>query len=170
MSTSSSSDGYEYGNWLHYVADSNFGIPEECPCGSAIIVQICTEAASIPKKFFVCKDFKVSCNLAYNCPCSFPRFKCPFKSYFQDDGLHRKQEWTTAIEDETRRLKKTVEEHDSSLRSLGAHDYRVQRIAQDVERNDANIAYRGFEIHEIEKVLKQHAEEIAYLKGIIEKL
>ncbi|KAG2268794.1 hypothetical protein Bca52824_063349 [Brassica carinata] len=66
-------DGASDVDMLYAVNDSNFGIPDRCPCGSAIIIQISTEAAAIPKKYFVCKDFK-------------------------NDGLHRKQEWT-AIED-----------------------------------------------------------------------
>ncbi|KAG2270537.1 hypothetical protein Bca52824_065092 [Brassica carinata] len=71
MSTSSSSDGASYVDMIYAVNDSNFGIPDRCPCGSAIIIQISTEAAAIPKKYFVCKDFK-------------------------NDGLHRKQEWTAS--------------------------------------------------------------------------
>ncbi|CDY71003.1 BnaAnng35770D [Brassica napus] len=59
MSTSSSSDGASYVDMLYSVNDSNFGIPDRCPCGSAIIIQITTEAAAIPKKYFVCKDFKI---------------------------------------------------------------------------------------------------------------
>nr|VDD51719.1 unnamed protein product [Brassica oleracea] len=64
MSTSSSSDGASYVDMLYAVNDSNFGIPDRCPCGSAIIIQISTEAAAIPKKYFVCKDFKIA-NLGY---------------------------------------------------------------------------------------------------------
>ncbi|CAF1805074.1 unnamed protein product [Brassica napus] len=53
MSTSSSSDGASHVDMLYAVNDSNFGIPDRCPCGSAIIIQISTEAAAIPKKYFV---------------------------------------------------------------------------------------------------------------------
>ncbi|KAG2271081.1 hypothetical protein Bca52824_065636 [Brassica carinata] len=75
MSTSSSSDGASYVDMLYAMNDSNFGIPDRCPCGSAIIIQISTEAVAIPKKYFVCKDFKVSCNLLCNCCLCFQRFK-----------------------------------------------------------------------------------------------
>ncbi|CAN7030589.1 unnamed protein product, partial [Brassica rapa subsp. trilocularis] len=75
MSTSSSSDGASYVDMLYAVNDSNLGIPDRCPCGSAIIIQISTEAAAIPKKYFVCKDFKVSCKLLCNCWLCFQRFK-----------------------------------------------------------------------------------------------
>ncbi|KAF3515012.1 hypothetical protein F2Q69_00006144 [Brassica cretica] len=145
MSTSSSSDGASYVDMLYAVNDSNFGIPDHCPCGSAIIIQISTEAAAIPKKYFVCKDFK-------------------------NDGLHRKQEWTAAIEDETRRLKKTVDDHESRIRSLGRVEYRIDRIDEDAQKNDGEIANLGYQIHEMEKVLKKNTEEIALLKEIIEKL
>ncbi|CAF1932572.1 unnamed protein product [Brassica napus] len=145
MSTSSSSDGASYVDMLYAVNDSNFGIPDRCPCGSAIIIQISTEAAAIPKKYFVCKDFK-------------------------NDGLHRKQEWTAAIEDETRRLKKTVDDHESRIRSLGRVEYQIDRIDEDAQKNDGEIANLGYQIHEMEKVLKKNTEEIALLKEIIEKL
>nr|VDC96140.1 unnamed protein product [Brassica rapa] len=145
MSTSNSSDGASYVDMLYAVNDSNFGIPDRCPCGSAIIIQISTEAAAIPKKYFVCKDFK-------------------------NDGLHRKQEWTAAIEDETRRLKKTVDDHESRIRSLGRVEYRIDRIYEDAQKNDGEIANLGYQIHEMEKVLKKNTEEIALHKEIIEKL
>ncbi|WZZ69709.1 hypothetical protein YC2023_081079 [Brassica napus] len=145
MSTSSSSDGASYVDMLYAVNDSNFGIPDRCPCGSAIIIQISTEAAAIPKKYFVCKDFK-------------------------NDRLHRKQEWTAAIEDETRRLKETVDDHESRIRSLGRVEYRIDRIDEDAQKNDGEIANLGYQIHEMEKVLKKKTEEIALLKEIIEKL
>ncbi|CAN6907081.1 unnamed protein product [Brassica oleracea] len=145
MSTSSSSDGASYVDMLYAVNDSNFGIPDRCPCRSAIIIQISTEAAAIPKKYFVCKDFK-------------------------KDGLHRKQEWTAAIEDETRRLKKTVDDHESMIRSLGRVEYRIDRIDEDAQKNDGEIANLGYQIHKMEKVLKKNTEEIALLKEIIEKL
>ncbi|CDY63276.1 BnaAnng18820D [Brassica napus] len=145
MSTSSSSDGALYVDMLYAVNDSNLGIPDHCPCGSAIIIQISTEAAAIPKKYFVCKDFK-------------------------NDGLHRKQEWTAAIKDETRRLKKTVDDHESRIRSLGRVEYRIDRIDEDAQKNDGENANLGYQIHEMEKVLKKNTEEIALLKEIIEKL
>ncbi|KAG2266082.1 hypothetical protein Bca52824_073161 [Brassica carinata] len=142
MSTSSSSDGASYVDMLYAVNDSNFGIPDRCPCRSAIIIQISTEAAAIPKKYFVCKDFKTGCT---------------------------KQEWT-AIEDETRRLKKTVDDHESMIRSLGRVEYRIDRIDEDAQKNDGEIANLGYQIHKMEKVLKKNTEEIALLKEIIEKL
>ncbi|CAN6889979.1 unnamed protein product [Brassica oleracea] len=114
MSTSSSSDGASYVDMIYAVNDSNFGIPDRCPCGSAIIIQISTEAAAIPKKYFVCKDFK-------------------------NDGLHRKQEWTAAIEDETRRLKKTVDDHESMIRSLGRVEYRIDRIDEDAQKTTVRL-------------------------------
>ncbi|CAN7002900.1 unnamed protein product [Brassica oleracea var. botrytis] len=144
MSTSSSSDGASYVDMLYAMNDSNFGIPDRCPCGSAIIIQISTEEAAIPKKYFVCKDFK-------------------------NDGLHRKQEWTAAIKDETRRLKKTVDDHESRIRSLGRVEYWIDRIDEDAQKNDGEIANLGYQIHEMEKVLKKNTEEIALLKEIIEK-
>jgi len=84
--------------------------------------------------------------------------------------LHRKQEWTAAIEDETRRLKKTVDDHKSRIRSLGRVEYRIDRIDEDAQKNDGEIANLGYQIHEMEKVLKKNTEEIALLKEIIEKL
>ncbi|CAN7047122.1 unnamed protein product [Brassica oleracea var. botrytis] len=109
MSTSSSSDGASYVDMLYAVNDSNFGIPDRCPCGSTIVIQISTEAAAIPKKYFVCKDFK-------------------------NDGLHRKQEWTAAIKEKTRRVKKTVDDHESRIRSLGRVEYRIDRIDEDAQK------------------------------------
>ena len=84
--------------------------------------------------------------------------------------MHRKQEWTAAIEDETRCLKKTVDDHESRIRSLGRVEYRIDRIDEDAQKNDGEIANLGYQIHEMEKVLKKNTEEIALLKEIIEKL
>ncbi|CAN7047051.1 unnamed protein product, partial [Brassica oleracea var. botrytis] len=109
-----SSDGASYVDMLYAMNDSNFGIPDRCPCGSAIIIQISTEAVAIPKKYFVCKDFKT-------------------------DGLHRKQEWTSAVEDETRRLKKTVDDHESRIRSLGRVEYRIDRIDEDAQKTTVRL-------------------------------
>ncbi|KAG2288986.1 hypothetical protein Bca52824_048590 [Brassica carinata] len=139
MSTSSSSDGASYVDMLYAVNDSNFGIPDRCPCGSVIIIQISTVAAAIPKKYF-------------------------------NDGLHKKQEWTAAIEDETRHLKKTVDDHKSRIRSLGRVEYQIDRIDEDAQKNDGEIANLGYQIHEMDKVLKKNTGEIALLKEIIAKL
>ncbi|KAG2314364.1 hypothetical protein Bca52824_017486 [Brassica carinata] len=56
----SDSDGTSYMEMVYFVNDSDFGIPERFPCGSQIIIQISTEAELIPKKYFVCKDFKAT--------------------------------------------------------------------------------------------------------------
>ncbi|KAG2329859.1 hypothetical protein Bca4012_020616 [Brassica carinata] len=104
-----------------------------------------SEAEPIPKKYFVCKDFK-------------------------NDGLHRKKEWTEAIEDETRRLKATVGDNESRMRSLGGLGYWVDGIDKVSQKNDGEIAHLGYQIDEIDKASKKNADEIAQLKAIIEKL
>ncbi|KAG2331403.1 hypothetical protein Bca52824_002583 [Brassica carinata] len=104
---------------VYFANDSDFGIPERCPCGSQIIIQVSIEAKAIPKKYFVCKDFK-------------------------NDGLHRKKEWTEAIEDETRRLKTKVGDNESRMRSLGGLEYRIDGIDKASKKNDGEIAHLGY--------------------------
>ncbi|KAG2330004.1 hypothetical protein Bca52824_001184 [Brassica carinata] len=133
------SDGTSYMELVYFVKDSDFGIPERCPCGSQIIIQISTEAEAIPKKYF-------------------------------NDGLHRKKEWTEAIEDETRRLKTKVGDNESRMRSLGGLEYRIDGIDKASKKNDGEIAHLGYQINEINKASKKNADEIALLKAIIEKL
>ncbi|KAG2312664.1 hypothetical protein Bca52824_024221 [Brassica carinata] len=141
----SDSEGTSYMEMVYLVNDSDFGILERCPCGSQIIIQISTEAGAIPKKYFVCKDFK-------------------------NDGLHRKKEWTEAIEDETRRLKTKVGDNESRMRSLGGLEYRIDGIDKASKKNDGVIAHLSYQIDEIDKASKKNADEIALLKAIIEKL
>ncbi|KAL0885091.1 hypothetical protein Bca101_009073 [Brassica carinata] len=52
------SDGSSYINMVLAVAHSDHGIPDSCPCGSQITVEISKDGADIGKKYFVCKDFK----------------------------------------------------------------------------------------------------------------
>uniref|UniRef100_M4DM25 Uncharacterized protein n=1 Tax=Brassica campestris TaxID=3711 RepID=M4DM25_BRACM len=59
--------------------------------------------------------------------------------FAQNDGLHIKQEWTAAIEDETRRLKETVDDHESMIRSLGRVEYRIDRIDQDAQKTTVGL-------------------------------
>ncbi|KAG2305287.1 hypothetical protein Bca4012_064349 [Brassica carinata] len=139
------SDGTSYMEMIYLVNDSDFGIPEHCPCGSQIIIQISTEAEAIPKKYFVCKDFK-------------------------NNGLHRKKEWTEAIEDETRCLKTKVGDNESRMRSLGGLEYRIDGIDKASQKNDGEIPHLGYQIDEIDKASKKNADEIALLEAIIEKL
>ncbi|KAL0722868.1 hypothetical protein Bca4012_037467 [Brassica carinata] len=131
-------DGSSYINMVYAVNDSNYGIPESCPCGSQITVEISTKEAGIGKKYFVCKDFK-------------------------NDGLHRKKEWNEAIEDETRRLKEKVADNEGRLCSLGVLEYQVDRIDKASQSNDGNIAHLGYQIDGIDKAMKENTDEIAQL-------
>ncbi|KAJ4885537.1 Uncharacterized protein Rs2_35630 [Raphanus sativus] len=160
--TSSDSDGKSYMEMVYFVNDSDFGIPERCPCGSQIIIQISTEAESIPNKYFVCKDFKASSDL--------PNLTVTLWCSLQNDGLHIKKEWTEAIEEETRRLKAKVGENESRMCSLGGLEYRVDGIDRASQKYDGEIAHLGYQIDEIDKASKKNADEIAQLKAIIEKL
>ncbi|KAL0729486.1 hypothetical protein Bca4012_025579 [Brassica carinata] len=102
----SDSDGSSYMNMVLMIAHSDHGIPDSCPCGSQIMVEISKDGADIGKKYFVCKDFK-------------------------DDGLHRKKEWNEAIEDETRRLKDKVAANEAKIRSFGPIEFQVDMIKKD---------------------------------------
>ncbi|KAG2266564.1 hypothetical protein Bca52824_073643 [Brassica carinata] len=136
MSTSSSSDGASYVDMLYAMNDSNFGIPDRCPCGSAIIIQISTETVAIPKKYFVCKDFKKA----------------------RMDRRYRRRNPTLE--------ENAIPSRNDELRSLNIGSIELTKML----KNDGEIANLGYQIHEMEKVLKKNTEEIVLLKEIIEKL
>ncbi|KAL0722832.1 hypothetical protein Bca4012_037431 [Brassica carinata] len=157
----SDSDGSSYMNMVLAVAHSDHGIPDSCPCGSQITVEISKDGADIGKKYFVCKDFKVRCKIQLLIVAF--HYILMQTCYFQDDGLHRKKKWNEAIEDETRRLKDKVAANEAKIRSFGPLEFQVDMIKKDSITNDANIAHLGYQIDEIEKVLKENADDIAQL-------
>ncbi|KAL0702203.1 hypothetical protein Bca4012_058325 [Brassica carinata] len=134
-----------YVDMLHFIANSDYGIPEYCPCGSQIIIKISKAEADVGKKFFVCKDF-------------------------ENDGLHRKKELNGAIEEETRRLRTKVDDNERRIRSLGPLEYKSLRTkVDDNERRIRSLGPLEYKIDEINKT-KKNADEVAQLKEIIKNL
>ncbi|KAG2265457.1 hypothetical protein Bca52824_072536 [Brassica carinata] len=48
-------------------------------------------------------------------------------SYMSNDGLHRKKEWDEAIEEETKKLTRKVDDHKLKIRSLYSIEDRLSR-------------------------------------------
>ncbi|KAL0729352.1 hypothetical protein Bca4012_025445 [Brassica carinata] len=70
-----------------FINDAHHGIPNRCPCGGRMVNEVAADKKfdTLPrKKFFTCDKFEV---LPY-----------------QDDGLHFRQPWVFAIEDEVKGL------------------------------------------------------------------
>ncbi|KAG2328039.1 hypothetical protein Bca4012_037079 [Brassica carinata] len=103
-----------YNDMLFFVADSNNGIPECCPCSGQIFIHISKAGTYIGKNYFVCK-------------------------HFEDDGLHRKKEWGEAIEDEKKKLMRKVDDHEVKIRSLYSIEDRLSRLEEDEKKNDEEI-------------------------------
>lgn len=134
-----------YNDMLFFIADSDNGIPLCCPCGGQIVIHISKAGTDIGKKYFVCKHFEVK---TYNISFSFFEFIISTCG-FQDDGLHRKKEWGEAIEEETKKLMRKVDDHEVKIRSLYSIEDRLSRLEEDEKKNDE-------EIEEMKYFLKIH--------------
>ncbi|KAL0684100.1 hypothetical protein Bca4012_050948 [Brassica carinata] len=103
-----------YNDKLFFVADSDNGIPVRCPCGGQIVIHVCKAGTYIGKKYFFCK-------------------------HFENDGLHRKKEWDEAIEEETKKLTRKVDDHELKIRSLYSIEDRLSRLEEDEKKNAEEI-------------------------------
>nr|VDC75925.1 unnamed protein product [Brassica rapa] len=84
----------DYYNMVDFVANAQQGIPKMCPCGSITketVNEDDTYDYLLGKRYFICKDF-------------------------ENDGLHFRQPWVTAIHEEVERLKERYHEQAKFLR------------------------------------------------------
>ncbi|KAF8083488.1 hypothetical protein N665_0770s0010 [Sinapis alba] len=96
----------DYYNMLHAVSDAQHGIPQLCPCGSITKETVDEEDTYdyLPgKTYFVCKDFV-------------------------NDGLHFRQPWIKAIQEEVERLKIKFYEQEKLLRECEALKAQVRLL------------------------------------------
>ncbi|KAF2544474.1 hypothetical protein F2Q68_00030385 [Brassica cretica] len=101
----------DYYNMLDFVANAQQGIPKLCPCGSITKETVDEEDTYdyLPgKRYFICKDF-------------------------ENDGLHFRQPWVMAIQEEVERLKEWYHEQAKLLRECHALKDQV-RMLQDQTR------------------------------------
>ncbi|XP_023637419.1 uncharacterized protein LOC111830175 [Capsella rubella] len=104
-----------YMDRLYAVADSDWGIPLQCPCGEHIVEE--TSPTEIEKKrYFTCVHYK-------------------------DDGLHKRKYWVDAIEEDAKSLRKDVEEHTTRLREYANHDFLISQMKLQLEGNAKEISY-----------------------------
>ncbi|KAF2542473.1 hypothetical protein F2Q68_00031680 [Brassica cretica] len=113
-----------YNDMLFFVADSDNGIPLRCPCGGQIVIHVCKAGTNIGKKYFVYK-------------------------HFENDGSHRKKEWDEAIEEETKKLTRKVDDHELKIRSLYSIEDHLSRLEEDGKKN-------AEEIEDLKYFLKNH--------------
>ncbi|KAH0897256.1 hypothetical protein HID58_046824 [Brassica napus] len=92
----------EYYNMIDFVANAQQGIPKICPCGS-----ITKETVDEDDTYFICKDF-------------------------ENDGLHFRQPWVTAIHEEVERLKERYHEQAKLLRECQAVKDEVRMLQDEV--------------------------------------
>ncbi|KAL0814926.1 hypothetical protein Bca101_071369 [Brassica carinata] len=93
-----------YISQVDFVANAQQGIPQLCPCGSNMkrtVDEVYTYDYLPGKRFFICKDF-------------------------ENDGLHFRQPWVMAVEEEVERLKQRVHDHDKLLRECEALKSQVE--------------------------------------------
>ncbi|CAF1919733.1 BnaCnng22280D [Brassica napus] len=100
----------KYNNMLGCIADAHFGIPTRCPCGGRIVDEV-----SPSKKFP--SDFDTHSGRKY--------FTC---ANFEDDGLHFRQPWVFAIQDEVKGLLKRVDEMAVEITELKDELKRVRTL------------------------------------------
>ncbi|KAL0835162.1 hypothetical protein Bca101_087051 [Brassica carinata] len=100
----------EYYNMIDFVANAQQGIPKICPCGSITKETVDEDDTYdyLPgKRYFICKDFEV--HILTN-----------VYLFLQNDGLHFRQPWVTAIHEEVERLKERYHEQAKLLRECQA--------------------------------------------------
>ncbi|KAL0864309.1 hypothetical protein Bca101_043427 [Brassica carinata] len=90
----------EHNDILGFIADAHYEIPRKCPCGGRIVDEV-----SPGKKFS--GDFDTLPGRKY--------FTC---DNFEDDGLHFRQPWVFAIQDEVRGLLTRVDETTAEISKL----------------------------------------------------
>ncbi|KAG2315802.1 hypothetical protein Bca52824_018924 [Brassica carinata] len=99
-----------YYNMLHFVAEAQQGIPKLCPCGS-ITKEFVDEDDTydyLPgKRYFICKDY-------------------------QNDGLHFRQPWVLAVQQDIERFKERFLEQEKILRECEALKAQVKMLLQRV--------------------------------------
>ncbi|CAF1707995.1 hypothetical protein Bca4012_005931 [Brassica carinata] len=98
----------KYNNMLGCIADAHCGIPTGCPCWGRIVDEV-----SPGKKFS--GDFDTLTGRKY--------FVC---DKFEDDGLHFRQPWVFAIQDEVKGLLQRVYEMAVEITDLKDQLKRVQ--------------------------------------------
>ncbi|KAH0893869.1 hypothetical protein HID58_056298 [Brassica napus] len=100
----------EYYNMIDFVANAQQGIPKICPCGSITKETVDEDDTYdyLPgKRYFICKDF-------------------------ENDGLHFRQPWVTAIHEEVERLKERYHEQAKLLRECQAVTDEVRMLQDEV--------------------------------------
>ncbi|KAG2314149.1 hypothetical protein Bca52824_017271 [Brassica carinata] len=102
---------------LQAAADSQYGIPTRCLCGSRIINEVRgkEEYDTLPgKRFFTCKNY-------------------------EDDGLHCRHPWVFAVQEETERLTKRVKESEEYIFMVGKLSKQIEKLEEQVQELTVNV-------------------------------
>ncbi|KAG2331864.1 hypothetical protein Bca52824_003044 [Brassica carinata] len=102
---------------LQAAADSQYGIPTRCLCGSRIINEVRgkEEYDTLPgKRFFTCKNY-------------------------EDDGLHCRHPWVFAVQEEIERLTKRVKESEEYIFMVGKLSKQIEKLEEQVQEFTVNV-------------------------------
>ncbi|XP_010471355.1 PREDICTED: uncharacterized protein LOC104751158 [Camelina sativa] len=89
-------------------------MPRICPCGERIVEEI-SPTEKEKKIWFTCVKYK-------------------------DDGLHRRKIWADAIEEETKSLRKDVDNHWERLREFEPHHTQIYNLQMQLQEKSDEIA------------------------------
>ncbi|XP_033140653.1 uncharacterized protein LOC103855322 isoform X2 [Brassica rapa] len=123
----------EYYNMIDFVANAQQGIPKICPCGSITKETVDEDDTYdyLPgKRYFICKDFEV-CTVI-NLVIFMVHILTNVYLFLQNDGLHFRQPWVTAIHEEVERLKERYHEQAKLLRECQALKDQVRMLQDEV--------------------------------------
>ncbi|WZZ75434.1 hypothetical protein YC2023_086804 [Brassica napus] len=140
----------EYYNMIDFVANAQQGIPKICPCGSITKETVDEDDTYdyLPgKRYFICKDFEV-CTVI-NLVIFMVHILTNVYLFLQNDGLHFRQPWVTAIHEEVERLKERYHEQAKLLRECQAVKDEVRMLQDEVRMLLMRVA-------ELERALYGH--------------
>ncbi|KAL0794468.1 hypothetical protein Bca101_065845 [Brassica carinata] len=133
---------------LQAAADSQYGIPTRCLCGSRIINEVHgkEEYDTLPgKRFFTCKNYEVN----HLCiPFKFFLSLFLFGRFYvvtKDDGLHCRHPWVFAVQEEIERLTKRVKESEEYI-------FMVGKLSKQIEKLEEQVQELTVKVHILEKL------------------
>ncbi|XP_010442366.1 PREDICTED: uncharacterized protein LOC104725397 [Camelina sativa] len=96
------------------IADGDLGMPRICPCGEQIVQEI-SPTETEKNRWFTCVKYK-------------------------DDGLHMRKILADAIEEETKNLRKDVDNHWERLKEFDPHHTQIYNLQMQLKEKNGEIA------------------------------
>ncbi|KAG2312751.1 hypothetical protein Bca52824_024308 [Brassica carinata] len=120
----------EHSEMLHFVADSEYGIPRSCACGGRMIDEVrCKEEYDyLPvKRFFTWSNVILMVVGVVT----------------KADGLHYRQPWVAGVQEEIQRLKMRVEDAEQVIKGVPNLINQIERLQEQVYNLTAWVTWRS---------------------------